>query len=278
MWSSFPYRVRVLVLAFVFVAALPSAADFGSAFTAYQQGDYGRAYAELNQLAAQGDGDAQFMLGDLYARGEGTAPDPVKAYQWYELAAARGVPGAAAARDQLALGMSPAQVGEARVKARQWQPASPAIPEVRPPQDPTPAISTPSPGPAPAESPLAAVPDSSPAPPATAGPPPTAAPAKRSGGFFSNLARSTSSLLGGGQADRTAGVTSTIGVRGLSSNELLAAGENPAALQRMESFRVARPEATGFAGEVPLLSRSMDYMEADRPPPADGGNRTFGRP
>ena len=51
--------------------------------------------------AAQGDLNAQFDLGGMYARGEGMPPTPVEAWAWLEVAARAGHPGAAAERDRV---------------------------------------------------------------------------------------------------------------------------------------------------------------------------------
>ena len=49
--------------------------------------------ADFNQtqrLANQGDADAQYMLGLMYAKGEGVPQDYAKARQWFEKAANQG--------------------------------------------------------------------------------------------------------------------------------------------------------------------------------------------
>jgi TPR repeat protein len=45
---------------------------------------------EWRPLAEQGDADAQYRLGVLYANGYGVPKDYVQARQWYEKAAAQG--------------------------------------------------------------------------------------------------------------------------------------------------------------------------------------------
>ncbi len=47
-------------------------------------------YERLNELAEQGDGDAQFRLGVAYENGSGVPQDSAKAFAWYRRAAAQG--------------------------------------------------------------------------------------------------------------------------------------------------------------------------------------------
>src|SRR5579885_1451108 len=65
----------------IFAALIPAgvaAADFGGAMILYQQGQYAAAQQEFLALANEGDPDAQFILGDMYARGQGVTPDQIK--------------------------------------------------------------------------------------------------------------------------------------------------------------------------------------------------------
>ena len=71
------------------------------------------------QLAAEaGNGPAQLALGRMYRTGVGIAADNIKAYVWLNVAAAQGVPGAAAARDTVLPRLSPAELQEAQAQAR----------------------------------------------------------------------------------------------------------------------------------------------------------------
>ena len=81
---------------------------------------YGRA-------AARGDAMAQTLLATLYLRGRGVKRDPVKAYAWYDAAAAQGHANAARARDAAGQQMSSNQVETARKLALDWR--SKVIPE-----------------------------------------------------------------------------------------------------------------------------------------------------
>ena len=105
------------------------AADFNSALVAYEQRNYEQAWQGFDELAEAGDADAQYMLGRMYAQGQGTLQDFVQAYQWYNLAAAQGQRFASAARDVLAERMTAEQVASAQELARAWQQA--AVPPAR---------------------------------------------------------------------------------------------------------------------------------------------------
>lgn len=236
----------VLLLALGIGIAGATAADFGNAFLTYQQGDYDRAYKAFSLLAEQGDPDSQFMLGDLYAQGEGTEKNPVQAYRWYELAARQGTSGAAEARDQIAGSMTTAQIEEARLLADHWQATE-----------------------SPAETTAMAAPDPE--------PPPAAETTQPSGGFFSNLARGTTGMFGGRQAQAPQTVTATMGIRGISAEELATSSPNPTALAQMESLRVSPSEANGFAQHAQLSPQALDYMSADQPPAAAGSTGTRSR-
>ena len=57
---------------------------------AYKRGDYVEALREFKQLATQGDAEAQYRLGFMYAAGQGMQQDPKEAVKWYRLAVAQG--------------------------------------------------------------------------------------------------------------------------------------------------------------------------------------------
>jgi uncharacterized protein len=76
----------------------------------------------LFRLAAdQGDLDAQNNLGGVYAEGLGVEPNLVRAYMWFELAAARGHEMAKSNRSFIAERMSAEQIDEAEVLAAEWR-------------------------------------------------------------------------------------------------------------------------------------------------------------
>jgi uncharacterized protein len=65
-------------------------ADFQTGLTAYLSEDYETALREFTPLAEQGDADAQYNLGLMYANGQGVPEDDRAAVKWYTLAAEQG--------------------------------------------------------------------------------------------------------------------------------------------------------------------------------------------
>ena len=93
--------------------------------SAHEGGDFAAARVELEPLAAAGDARAWLLLGRMHAAGQGVLQDYVRAHVLFNLAAAAGADGAAAARDELANRMTPEQVAEAQHLAAAWS-AAPA--------------------------------------------------------------------------------------------------------------------------------------------------------
>jgi TPR repeat protein len=117
-------RRFALAAALAAACAAPAPADFPAAIEAYDQGDYESSFDEAKAVAERGDADAQYLLGYLYARGEGVRRDLLLAYLWYTLAARQGDEFAAAALAGLALSLSPEQIAAAEALARDWTPAA----------------------------------------------------------------------------------------------------------------------------------------------------------
>ena len=73
------------------VLATPIAAqDFGAGLAAAQAGDFATALENWRPLAEQGDANAQFNLGLMYATGRGVLQDDAEAVRWYRMAAEQG--------------------------------------------------------------------------------------------------------------------------------------------------------------------------------------------
>ncbi|MET0361186.1 MAG: SPOR domain-containing protein [Sphingobium sp.] len=70
--------------------AAPASADVKAGVDAWQQGDYARAIAEWRPMAATGDPDAQFNLGQAYKLGRGVPVDMPVAIDWFRKASAQG--------------------------------------------------------------------------------------------------------------------------------------------------------------------------------------------
>ncbi len=63
---------------------------FEQSLAAYEREDYRTAFAGFKKLAEQGDADAQFDLGVMYADGQGVPKDEQQAGAWYRKAAEQG--------------------------------------------------------------------------------------------------------------------------------------------------------------------------------------------
>jgi uncharacterized protein len=63
------------------------AAGFDEGVANYRAGNYEAALKEWTESAEQGDADAQYNLGCLLLRGEGTSPDRARAGEWFRKAA-----------------------------------------------------------------------------------------------------------------------------------------------------------------------------------------------
>ncbi len=81
----------VLLIAILLLGGAGSAlADMGAGIEAYERGDYAAARAAWGPLAADGDAQAQYFLGNLYAKGDGVARDLGQALYWFRAAAEQG--------------------------------------------------------------------------------------------------------------------------------------------------------------------------------------------
>jgi TPR repeat protein len=90
-----PAVLRAAALALCALAALglwaPRAwADFAAGKAAFQREDYAHAYAELLPEAQAGNGEAEYMVGEMTADGLGTDRSAQVAADWYKLAARHG--------------------------------------------------------------------------------------------------------------------------------------------------------------------------------------------
>ena len=154
-------RFPIALVLSIVCLVVPAWADFKAGMDAYNRGDFATALREWQPLAEQGNASAQFSLGLSYENGDGVPRDYTKARQWYEKAAAQGdaksqlylglqssfgqgVPvdlvqaymwysiaagngnmHAPGYRDDLTRQMTPAQITEARKRAREWKPKTP---------------------------------------------------------------------------------------------------------------------------------------------------------
>lgn len=84
-----------------------------------------------------------------------------------------------------------------------------------------------------------------------------------SSGGGSLLSGLTSALGGGRSRSQQAGIQ-TVGVRGLSPEELKNASPDAEALRRMQSFRADAPAAQRFAREGKLVEANVEYNQGTR--------------
>lgn len=80
----------ILSAAVLFLAVGPVWADARSGWEAFLARDYSKALAQLQPLAQQGDADAQYGLGVMYAHGMGVPQSEEKAAALYRRAAEQG--------------------------------------------------------------------------------------------------------------------------------------------------------------------------------------------
>ena len=157
--------VRILLVLLAFASSLPMArgavaGPFEDAQAAHGRRDYATALRLWRPLADQGNAEAQYALGSMYAGGKGVPKNNTEAAKWWRLAADQGEPrafgdlgfiyaigdvvprnvvsaylwfdlavkyGDALAvehRDALAQEMTPHQIAEARNRASEWAPTS----------------------------------------------------------------------------------------------------------------------------------------------------------
>lgn len=83
--------IRTAFLAiFMLSSAMVLAADLDKGLAAFAEGDYETALAECQPLADEGNVEAMFCVGRMYANGFGVPMDDVLALKWYGLAAGEG--------------------------------------------------------------------------------------------------------------------------------------------------------------------------------------------
>ena len=125
------------------IDALRTAAEQGDADAQYTLGvmyatgrgvpqNDGEAARWVRLAAEQGFAEAQGLLGTAYASGQGVPQDDIQAHMWLPLAAARTIGQAqglvVGVRDDVAARMTPEQIAEAQRLAREWDLAHPRNP------------------------------------------------------------------------------------------------------------------------------------------------------
>jgi TPR repeat protein len=121
----FTLKHAIVAIILVLRFATPGwAGPLEDADAAIKRRDYATAVRLIRPLAEQGDANAQYKLGVFYDNGLGVPQDKVSAYMWLNLSASQGREGAAAFRDLIARRMTPAQIGEAQRRSREWTPST----------------------------------------------------------------------------------------------------------------------------------------------------------
>jgi TPR repeat protein len=83
-----PDRRRLANAAGMLSGALAGPWEDGMA--SYNRGDYMPAIRLFRPLAEKGNPKAQSVIGVMYRKGEGVARNPLRAFMWFSMAAARG--------------------------------------------------------------------------------------------------------------------------------------------------------------------------------------------
>ena len=113
---------RILFALCLFGVGNASTASVAEGEAAYNRTEYRQARDILEPYALAGNMQAQFLLGRMYANGEGVLQDYVRAHAWLNLAALYGHSEARTLRDRISPRMTPTQLAQAQSDARQFQP------------------------------------------------------------------------------------------------------------------------------------------------------------
>ncbi len=113
------FKYISLFIVTLVMSSVTASADFQKGLDAYNAGDYASALKEWKLLADQGDANAQYNLGVMYANGEGV-PHYVEAYKWLNLAAAQGHRGAKRIKKRVEKKMTKPQIAEGQRLSREW--------------------------------------------------------------------------------------------------------------------------------------------------------------
>ena len=91
-----------------------SAGPWEDGMASYNRGDYVPAINLFRPLAQAGNAKAQSIMGVMYRKGQGVAPNSARAYMWLSVAAARGDAKARAELREVSKEMTPAEMTQAR--------------------------------------------------------------------------------------------------------------------------------------------------------------------
>ena len=103
---------------------------------------------------------------------------------------------------------------------------------------------------------------------------PTTAPAQGGAPSGSNALRGLTSLLTGGASGGTTVPTTTVGIRGLSAEDIAQAQPNAEAVAQMEALRQSEAQARAFASGATLVSQTVTPLPS--PPAASNASMAGG--
>ncbi len=115
------FKQTLLATAMLIGVTGAASADYVNGKLAYDSGNYNAAYQEFQASADRNHALSQYMMGRLHADGLGVDRDNMRAYMWFDIAAANGYTGAASARDIIAGRLSSYQVEQAKRMAADWR-------------------------------------------------------------------------------------------------------------------------------------------------------------
>jgi len=127
MKSSYCTLILIVCILLIGFPIQLTAATYDSASNAYERRDYNLAFEQSKELSNQNDPYAQYMLGRMYATGEGTKKDYVIAYKWLHLSEKKGISAAGKLKRKISKKMSHQQKTKAEQLIEDWlhPPSSP---------------------------------------------------------------------------------------------------------------------------------------------------------
>jgi TPR repeat protein len=114
-------RKSILIGAAVMLLVSVSGASAGpweDGMASYNRGDYAPAISLFRPLAQAGNAKAQSIMGVMYRKGQGVAPNSARAFMWLSVAAARGDAKAKAELREVSKEMTPAEMTQAKEMMR----------------------------------------------------------------------------------------------------------------------------------------------------------------
>ena len=99
---------------------------------------------------------------------------------------------------------------------------------------------------------------------------------RAAGSTAAGALRGITNFFNRGSAQTTTTATSTVGIRGLGSEDIANAQPNLDALRKAEAMRTDEAQAKRFASESQLAARNVDPLPVPNPPPSANSSETGG--